>query len=53
MLFSGELGWLNEGPNCGELAPDFTLPAHDASTTVALSQSRGKKPVVLIFGSFT
>jgi hypothetical protein len=53
MLFSSQIGWFGEGPEFGELAPDFTLPAYDGSATVTLSRSRGKKPVVLIFGSFT
>jgi|SRR5579872_1210018 len=52
MFFKGELGVLEPGPALGQTAPDFTLPTHDGSRTVTLSQSRGK-PVILIFGSFT
>jgi hypothetical protein len=52
-LLSGELGSYHEGPAVGELAPDFTLPTPDGKKKYALSQFRGKKPVVLVFGSFT
>lgn len=52
MFFRGELGVFESGPRVGEEAPDFTLPTHDGSRTITLSQSRGR-PVVLIFGSFT
>jgi hypothetical protein len=52
-LFEGEIGSLHEGPKVGRLAPDFTLPKHDGDKNITLSQFRGKKPVVLIFGSFT
>ena len=52
MFFKGEIGALEAGPALGEMAPDFTLPTHDGSTSVTLSKSRGK-PVILIFGSFT
>jgi len=41
-------------PTKGEMAPDFTLPyANDREKTVSLSSFRGKKPVALIFGSYT
>jgi peroxiredoxin len=53
MLFSRQLGSLREGPEPGEMAPDFSLPAMDGTGKVTLSASRGKRPVVLIFGSFT
>lgn len=52
-LFEGEIGSFYEGPQVGRLAPDFTLPKHDEDRSITLSQFRGKKPVVLIFGSFT
>ncbi|HTU22236.1 MAG TPA: hypothetical protein VMG10_29630 [Gemmataceae bacterium] len=52
-LFAGEIGSFHEGPKVGRLAPDFTLPRHDEDKTITLSQFRGKKPVVLVFGSFT
>jgi hypothetical protein len=52
-LLRGDLGSPCEGPRPGTVAPDFTLPTHDGKATVALSEFRGRKPVVLIFGSFT
>jgi hypothetical protein len=41
------------GLKAGDIAPDFTLKTLDGKETVTLSDSRGKKPVVLIFGSYT
>ena len=35
-----------------EEAPDFSLPALDEDRSIRLSDYRGHKPVVLIFGSF-
>ncbi len=52
-LLSGEIGSMREGPALGEPAPDFTLKTHDGKQTVTLAQHRGKRPVVLVFGSFT
>ena len=52
-LISGELGSLSEGPALGTPAPDFTLPTDDGARRVTLSSSRGVRPVVLVFGSFT
>jgi predicted dehydrogenase len=37
----------------GDPAPDFTLPDSAGKKEVTLSNFRGKKPVVLIFGSYT
>jgi hypothetical protein len=37
----------------GDLAPDFTLSTIDHTGTVTLSSHRGKRPVVLVFGSYT
>ena len=37
----------------GDLAPDFVLPDAAGKKEVRLSSFRGKKPVVLIFGSHT
>jgi hypothetical protein len=37
----------------GDAAPDFTLPKLDGEGKVTLSSFRGKKPVVLVFGSYT
>jgi hypothetical protein len=52
-LFQSELGSPFEGPRIGQDAPDFTLPTHDGKHKITLSDYRGSKPVVLIFGSFT
>lgn len=52
-LFSGELGSAQPGPKLGAMAPDFTLTTENGKQTVTLSDYRGKKPIVLIFGSFT
>jgi len=40
-------------PKAGDLAPDFTLSDISGNGSVTLSDFRGKKPVVLMFGSFT
>ncbi len=40
------------GPELGDPAPDFRLPS-TSGEELALSSFRGKKPVVLVFGSFT
>ncbi|MSQ93556.1 MAG: redoxin domain-containing protein [Gemmataceae bacterium] len=37
----------------GDPAPDFTLPDLKKTKEVKLSSFQGKKPVVLIFGSYT
>lgn len=50
---TGELGSIMEGPKIGHKAPDFDLPDHKRERRIRLSQYRDKKPVVLIFGSFT
>jgi hypothetical protein len=52
-LFRQELGALEPGPTLGAPAPDFTLETHDRHGVVKLSEHLGKRPVVLIFGSFT
>jgi hypothetical protein len=52
-LLRGELGSFREGPDVGQTAPDFTLPTHDGKSRIRLSEFRGKKPVVLVFGNFT
>ncbi|MEX2174582.1 MAG: deiodinase family protein [Pirellulaceae bacterium] len=43
----------NQVPQPGEMAPDFELASPDGQTTVRLSSFRDKRPVVLVFGSFT
>ena len=37
----------------GEMAPDFSLPVLNGDRKVTLSEEYRKKPVVLIFGSYT
>lgn len=40
-------------PKIGDIAPDFELTDVTGTTTMRLSDFRDKKPVVLLFGSFT
>jgi hypothetical protein len=40
-------------PVVGEPAPEFSLSTLDGKQTVTLSQHKGDRPVVLVFGSFT
>jgi len=40
-------------PKVGDMAPDFELRDSNGENPVRLSDFRGKKPVGLIFGSFT
>jgi hypothetical protein len=51
------MGWQKTNnpnvPKVGEAAPDFELTDVTGTKTVRLSDFRGKKPVVLLFGSFT
>jgi hypothetical protein len=43
-----------KAPGVGDDAPDFQLPLlGNPARTVTLSSFRGRKPVALIFGSFT
>jgi len=44
--------WGEGGPEVGEPAPPFELSS-TSGTTIALDSFLGKKPVVLVFGSFT
>ena len=37
----------------GDHAPDFSLEQYDRKATIQLSALRGRKPVVLVFGSYT
>ena len=41
------------GPAVGEEAPDFELRTLEGDGVVKLSDFKGKKPVVLVFGSYT
>ena len=40
-------------PKSGDPAPDFQLSDIDGDHSVRLSDFQGKKPVALVFGSFT
>ncbi len=40
-------------PKVGDVAPDFELRDVNGDNPVRLSNSIGKKPVALIFGSYT
>ena len=40
-------------PQKGEVAPAFTLKTLDGKKTESLATYKGKKPVALIFGSYT
>ncbi len=56
LLFPFESMWKNARQgrlHAGYAAPDFTLPLLDHSAQVTLSEFRGAKPVVLVFGSYT
>lgn len=56
MIFPFKPMWLSarEGNlNVGDEAPDFSLETYDKKSRVQLSALRGKKPVVLVFGSYT
>jgi hypothetical protein len=37
----------------GDPAPDFSLEQYDRKATIQLSALRGRKPAVLVFGSYT
>jgi hypothetical protein len=52
-----ELEWQldhdRRSPKVGDLAPDFELQDPSGETAVRLSDFRGKRPVALVFGSYT
>lgn len=52
-LMSGQKALDAKAPRAGDIAPDFTLYDIDGKDSVTLSDFRGKKPVALIFGSYT
>ena len=46
--------WARGGSlSTGDPAPDFTLDTYNHSDRVTLSSHQGKRPVVLVFGSYT
>lgn len=52
-LARGDIGSPSEGPAVDAPAPDFELKTHDGKQTIRLSELRGSKPIVLVFGNFT
>jgi hypothetical protein len=52
-----ELSWQlsndRHSPKVGDLAPDFELADPTGQHTARLSDFRGKRPVALVFGSYT
>jgi peroxiredoxin len=42
-----------QAPKAGDLAPDFELRDVGGENPVRLSDFKGRRPVVLVFGSFT
>ena len=42
-----------QAPKVGEAAPDFELRDIQGENPIRLSDLKGKKPVALVFGSFT
>ena len=53
VILNGDIGSMFEGPRLNGPAPDFSLDTHDGLQTIRLSENFGKRPIVLIFGSFT
>ncbi|MGH7193071.1 MAG: hypothetical protein ACREJM_05985, partial [Candidatus Saccharimonadales bacterium] len=52
-FLTGELGSMCEGPSLEQGAPDFELADYHGRRRIRLAELRERKPVVLIFGSFT
>ncbi len=48
-----KLDQLDAGPKAGDRAPDFSLKTEDGKSEIRLSKLIGKRPVVLVFGSYT
>jgi hypothetical protein len=42
-----------KAPRAGDIAPDFTIYDIEGKESITLSEFHGKKPVALVFGSFT
>lgn len=56
LIFPFKTMWLSARAgnlNVGDAAPDFSLETYDKRSRVQLSDFKGKKPVVLVFGSYT
>jgi hypothetical protein len=45
--------WDAQAPKAGDLAPDFELYDAGGNKAIRLSDFRDKKPVALVFGSYT
>ncbi len=45
--------WDAKAPRVGDESPDFAIVNAEGDGGVCLSQFRNKRPVVLVFGSFT
>ena len=52
-LMKRQKGLNATAPKAGDMAPDFTLKDISGTQSITLSDFRGKKPVALVFGSFT
>ena len=50
---SGDVGSLSEGPAVGEKAPVFSALAVGGKDRITFPNRESRRPVVLIFGSFT
>jgi hypothetical protein len=50
---AGDVGPLSDGPELGDLAPDFSLTTADGKGKQSIVKHQAKKPQVLVFGSFT
>jgi len=52
-MMKGHKNAKDAAPKVGDDAPNFKLEMHDGDKVVELSSLKGKKPVVLVFGSYT
>ncbi len=43
----------DDAPRIGDIAPTFTLKSLDGESATNLAEFKGKRPVVLLFGSYT
>ena len=48
-----QLKYDTNAPKVGDIAPDFSLRDAQGQNSIRLSDFRQKKPVALVFGSFT
>ena len=52
-LMPGQKALDAKAPRVGDMAPDFTLYDIEGKGSVTLTAFQGKRPVALVFGSFT